>query len=122
MRDQHSWGKLRGKSRRASMLARWRFRMMAAGWWWPMPARIRLVSLIRARTGSSSSSIEPVSYSAPSPLEAMKQLLLERGLLAPLRGSTLRVYPPLCITEADLHHGLAIMDEALEIADALVPA
>ena len=68
------------------------------------------------------SSIEPVNYSAPSPLEAMKQLLLERGLIAPLRGSTLRVYPPLCVTEAELRHGLAIIDEALELADALVDA
>ena len=76
----------------------------------------------RATRESLISSIEPVNYSAPSPLERMKSLLLERGLLAPLRGSTLRVYPPLCVTEAQLRHGLAIMDEALEIADALVPA
>jgi 4-aminobutyrate aminotransferase-like enzyme len=51
----------------------------------------------------------------------MKAHILERGLLAPLRGSTLRVYPPLCVTEPELRHGLAIIDEALDLADALVP-
>src|SRR5262245_59158982 len=66
------------------------------------------------------SSIEPVSYSAPSPLDGFKQRLLGRGLIAPLRGSTLRVYPPLCVTEAELRRGLAIIDEALALADALV--
>ena len=75
----------------------------------------------RASRRSLISSIEPVNYSAPSPLEPMKAFLGEHGLIAPLRGSTLRVYPPLCITEAELRRGLAIMDEALAIADALVP-
>ena len=76
----------------------------------------------RASRRSLISSIEPVNYSAPSPLEAMKAYLLEHGLIAPLRGSTLRVYPPLSISEAELRRGLAIMDEALALADALVPA
>ena len=76
----------------------------------------------RAARRSLISSIEPVNYSAPSPLEPMKAFLAEHGLIAPLRGSTLRVYPPLSITEAELRRGLAIMDEALAIADALVPA
>jgi taurine--2-oxoglutarate transaminase len=63
------------------------------------------------------SPIAPVNYSAPSPVDAFKERLLERGLIAPLRGSTLRVYPPLCVTEAELRRGLEIVDEALELTD-----
>ncbi len=68
------------------------------------------------------SPIAPVNYGAASPLQAFKDRLSEQGLIAPLRGSTLRVYPPLCVTEAELARGLAIIDDALSLVDPLVEA
>jgi taurine--2-oxoglutarate transaminase len=66
------------------------------------------------------SPIAPVDYSARSPVDAFKARLLERGLIAPVRGNSVRIYPPLCVTEEELRWGLAIIDEALELTDAAI--
>ncbi len=43
--------------------------------------------------------------------------LRERGMLAGLRGPWLMACPPLCITSVEIDDALAILDDALEIAD-----
>ena len=51
-------------------------------------------------------------------MEEIRQFLLRRGLLALAGGSTVRIQPPLSVTEAQLREGLATIDEALALADA----
>lgn len=53
-----------------------------------------------------------------SPLAKLKAGLKKRHVHALQRGNTLMVTPPLCITEAQLHDGLARIDAALEEASA----
>ena len=47
----------------------------------------------------------------------VRRYLLSRGLSTNIRWNILMVAPPLVITEAELRQGLAIIDEALAIAD-----
>jgi taurine--2-oxoglutarate transaminase len=47
----------------------------------------------------------------------LNKFLRERGLFTFLPSNLIFVTPPLCITEAQLDEGLAILDQALEIAD-----
>ena len=63
--------------------------------------------------------LAPRNVPTASPLDPFKKRLLERGLIAPIGGNVLRLYPPLCVTDAELGRGLAIVDEALELTDAL---
>jgi len=45
--------------------------------------------------------------------------LLEKGLSTVVRWNWVFVCPPLCISESELREGLAIVDDALEVADAV---
>jgi taurine--2-oxoglutarate transaminase len=54
------------------------------------------------------------------PAETLRQAMLRRGLLCHASGSLVRIQPPLIINEAQLREGLAIVDEALALADAAV--
>ena len=51
-------------------------------------------------------------------MQAVNKALLERGLFTMIRFNGIMTNPPLCITEEQLEDGFAIIDEALEIADA----
>lgn len=66
--------------------------------------------------------LAPRNVSTPSVLDGFKKHMLDRGLIAPIGGNVLRLYPPLCVTEEELRRGLAIVDEALALTDALVEA
>jgi taurine--2-oxoglutarate transaminase len=50
--------------------------------------------------------------------ERMRLAMAERGLLCHAAGNMVRVQPPLIVNEQQLRQGLAILDEALQIADA----
>jgi taurine--2-oxoglutarate transaminase len=52
--------------------------------------------------------------------EQMRQFMAGRGLLCHASGSLRRIQPPLIVTEAQLREGLAIVDAALDLADAAV--
>jgi taurine--2-oxoglutarate transaminase len=64
--------------------------------------------------------LAPRNIPGATPLDPFKKHLIDRGLIAPVGANVLRLYPPLCVTEAELQHGLAIVDEALELTDRLV--
>jgi len=51
------------------------------------------------------------------PMAPFGAYLREHGLFTLVRWNTFFVNPPLCITEAELREGLAIIDAALEITD-----
>jgi taurine---2-oxoglutarate transaminase len=53
-------------------------------------------------------------------MQAVSKALLERGLFTMIRFNGIMTNPPLCITEEQLDEGFAIVDEALEVADAAV--
>jgi len=53
----------------------------------------------------------------PQPSASLNKFLRERGLFTFLPSNLIFVTPPLCITEAQLNEGLAIIDQALEITD-----
>jgi taurine--2-oxoglutarate transaminase len=51
----------------------------------------------------------------------VKARLLEKGLSTLVRWNWVFACPPLCINESELKEGLAIVDDALEIADTMAP-
>jgi taurine--2-oxoglutarate transaminase len=53
----------------------------------------------------------------PQPSAPLNTFLREQGLFTFLPSNLIFVTPPLCITEAQLDEGLAIVDRALDIAD-----
>jgi taurine--2-oxoglutarate transaminase len=53
-------------------------------------------------------------------MQAVNGALLERGLFTMIRFNGIMTNPPLCITEEQLEEGFAIVDEALDVADAAV--
>ena len=54
------------------------------------------------------------------PMPQLSAYFREHGLYTLVRWNTFFVNPPLCITEEQLHEGLAIIDAALEITDRAV--
>lgn len=54
------------------------------------------------------------------PMSEIGKYLIENGVMTLLRWHYLFVNPPLIITEAELHEGLAVIDKALDIADQAV--
>ena len=52
-------------------------------------------------------------------MDKVKARLLEKGLSTVLRWNWVFACPPLCINESELKEGLAIVDDALEIADRM---
>ncbi len=65
---------------------------------------------------------EPLApYNGNSPeMVSIKKYLTEHGLFISQHWHTLLIIPPLIITEAQLAEGMAIIDQALEIADRSV--
>jgi taurine--2-oxoglutarate transaminase len=54
------------------------------------------------------------------PMKAVGKSLREQGLYTFVRWNTIMTNPPLCINEAELAEGFAIIDKALDIADQAV--
>jgi taurine---2-oxoglutarate transaminase len=54
------------------------------------------------------------------PMKAVGRYLRENGLYTFVRWNTIMTNPPLCINEAELAEGFAIIDKALDIADEAV--
>jgi taurine--2-oxoglutarate transaminase len=52
---------------------------------------------------------------------ALSAALRERGMHCFVKWNHLFPIPPLCITETELRDGLQILDEVLDIADAMMP-
>jgi taurine---2-oxoglutarate transaminase len=65
---------------------------------------------------------EPLApFNSSSPVMAkLKESLLRQGLYVYVHWHTVLIMPPLCITEAQLAEGYAILDETLDIADQVV--
>jgi taurine---2-oxoglutarate transaminase len=62
-----------------------------------------------------------VPFNSSSPVMAkLKEYLLQQGLYVYTHWHTILLLPPLCITEAQLAEGYAILDDALKIADQAV--
>jgi 4-aminobutyrate aminotransferase-like enzyme len=59
---------------------------------------------------------------AGSVADTMRRAMAARGLLCHAAGNMVRVQPPLIVSEPQLREGLAILDEALLIADAAAAA
>jgi taurine--2-oxoglutarate transaminase len=53
-----------------------------------------------------------------APMLAVARACLDRGLLPLVQGNRLNIAPPLNVTDADVAAGVAILDEALSVADA----
>jgi taurine--2-oxoglutarate transaminase len=49
---------------------------------------------------------------------AVARACLKRGLLPLVQGNRVNIAPPLNVTDSDAAAGLAILDEALSVADA----
>jgi taurine--2-oxoglutarate transaminase len=54
------------------------------------------------------------------PMAAFMQACWDRGLLTLVLGNRVHVAPPLKVSDADAAAGLAVLDEALAVADAFV--
>jgi len=64
--------------------------------------------------------LAPFNGSSPE-MSALGKALRQNGLFTMLRWNTVFTNPPLCITEAELKEGFAIIDRALEETDRTLP-
>src|SRR5262249_55967973 len=66
--------------------------------------------------------LEPMTpFNGTSPeMQALGKYFRQEGLYTFLRWNTFFTNPPLCINEAELNEGFAIIDKALEITDRAV--
>ena len=94
----------------------------AAGWLFVLPAvaligLFGIVELIRNRETH-----EPLSaFNTTAPeMSALDARLRADGLYTMTHWNGLFTNPPLCISEAELREGFAIIDRALEVTDAAV--
>ena len=76
-----------------------------------------IIELVRNR--KTREPLAPYNGSSPE-MAAIRKFLLERGVYLYTHWHTLLIIPPLIITEAQLAEGFAVLDQALEIADAAV--
>ena len=65
---------------------------------------------------------EPMApFNGTSPeMNAFRQYMLDHGVFLYTHWHTVLIIPPLCISEAELAEGFAVLDEALHITDAAV--
>jgi taurine--2-oxoglutarate transaminase len=76
-----------------------------------------VIELIRNRT--TREPMAPLNGSSPE-MAALAKFFRDEGLFTFLRWHYFFTNPPLCITEAELREGIAIIDRGLEIADRAV--
>src|SRR3990170_205772 len=89
----------------------------------PSVGRVRNIGLFGIlELVKSRETMEPLSpYNVVNEtMQAVNKALLQRGLFTMIRFNGIMTNPPLCITEEQLEEGFAIIDEALDIADAAV--
>jgi taurine---2-oxoglutarate transaminase len=89
----------------------------------PSVGRVRNIGLFGIlELVESRDTMEPLSpYNVVNEtMQSVNRALLERGLFTMIRFNGIMTNPPLCITEEQLDDGFAIVDEALEVADAAV--
>ena len=55
---------------------------------------------------------------AAKPMSAMMKAAMDKGLYLSFFSNVIRLTPPLNISADDMHHGLKVLDEVLEIGDA----
>lgn len=77
-----------------------------------------LFGMIDVRKNNQNEPIAPYGGAHPA-MAKLAKFLREKGLFTLVRWHTIPVIPPLCITEAQLREGFAILDEALQITDAV---
>src|SRR5262249_26231678 len=78
-----------------------------------------MIDMVRNRETKApmSSAMRP---GAPNdPIDQIRRHMLTLGLMVHFNGNNLRVSPPLIMTEAELRHGLEMIDEGLLFADEL---
>jgi len=78
---------------------------------------IGLFGMVDIQRNSAGDPIAPYNGSHPA-MNAFGKALLDNGLFTFVRWGSFMVNPPLCITEAQIREGFAIIDEALAITDA----
>jgi len=61
----------------------------------------------------------PFNGTSPE-MNAFRQYMLDHGVFLYTHWHTVLIIPPLCISEAELAEGFAVLDEALHITDAAV--
>ena len=78
-----------------------------------------VVELVRSRQ-----TLEPMApFNSTSPeMAALADFFRQHGLFTFVRWNYFFTNPPLCITEAELREGFAIIDRALTITDSAVTA
>jgi taurine--2-oxoglutarate transaminase len=76
-----------------------------------------ILELVRNR--KTMEPLAPFNGSSPE-MQAIAKYLREQGLYTFVRWHTIMTNPPLCINEAELAEGFAIIDKALEIGDRAV--
>lgn len=76
-----------------------------------------LFGMIDVQKNKKGDFIAPYNGAAPA-MGALAKHLKENGVYAIVRWSSIMCSPPLCITEAQLKEGFAVIDKALEITDA----
>ncbi len=76
-----------------------------------------LFGMIDVQKNNKGDFIAPYNGAAPA-MGALAKHLKENGVYAIVRWSSIMCSPPLCITEAQLKEGFAVIDKALEITDA----
>jgi taurine--2-oxoglutarate transaminase len=82
------------------------------------------IELVKDRETKEPLAPLPGLPSSPEDAQVAPQLtaaLQERGMHCFVKWNHLFPIPPLCISETELRDGLQILDEALDIADALLP-
>ena len=77
-----------------------------------------IIELVKDR--ATKEELSPL-YGPPSePMQKVAKAIKNGGVSTFVRFNWVMITPPLCISEQDLRHGLAIVDQALSEADAYV--
>ena len=80
---------------------------------------IGLFGVIDLQKDAAGTPMAPYNGTHPI-MKDMNKALLDRGLWAMLHWGSVLCNPPLCITEAQLREGFAIVDDALSVTDRVV--
>jgi taurine--2-oxoglutarate transaminase len=82
---------------------------------------IGLFGMIDVQKNARGEPFSPYGKVGPE-MAALTKLFKDKGLLTFVKGSNFTCIPPLCITEAELREGFAIVDEGLAMLDARMTA
>jgi taurine--2-oxoglutarate transaminase len=82
---------------------------------------IGLFGMIDVQKNSRGEAFSPYGKVGPD-MAVLTKLFKEKGLITFVKGSNFTCIPPLCITEAELKEGFAIVDEGLTMLDGRMTA